>query len=87
MICEVLVLFRVQHLQQSRRRVSLVVSADLVDLVKEEDRILRAALLDGVDDPARDRTDVCSSVSSDLCFVTDAAQGHSHKLSSDGSRH
>ena len=90
MIGEFLVLLRVQHLQQCRSRIPLKVRADLIDFVEQEDRIILARVFDRGNDSSRNRANVGSSVSADLCFIAHAAQRHADKLSarraSDGFR-
>ena len=73
-VAERVVLRRVEHLEQRRRRVAAVVRADLVDLVEQHDRVHRAGLLDGPDDPAGQRADVRPPVAADLGLVADAAE-------------
>jgi hypothetical protein len=73
------VLRRVEHLEQGRRRVTAVVRTDLVHLVEQDDRVHRAGLLDRPDDAAGQRSDVRAPVSADLRLVTYAAEGDAHE--------
>ncbi len=68
------VLLRIKHLQKCRRGVSLVVAADLVDLVEQHQRIGYARLFQAVCDPPRHCPDIRLAVSPDLRLVTHAAQ-------------
>ena len=74
-----MVLCRVEHLQQRRRRVAAVVRADLVDLVQQHDRVHRAGLTDGADDPAGQRTHVGAPVPADLGLVAHPSERYAHK--------
>ncbi len=85
-VAERVVLRRVEHLEQRRRRVTAVVRADLVHLVEQHDRVHRARLADGADDPAGQRPDVGPPVPPDLRLVPDAAQGDPDELAAHGPR-
>ena len=80
MIVEGAVLLGVQHLQQRRRRIAAEVGRHLVDLVQQEHRVLRAGLLERLDDLARQRADVRAPVAADLGLVAHAAQRQPHEL-------
>ena len=73
-IAERVVLRRVEHLEQRRRRIALEAGADLVDLVEHEHRVHRARLLERLDDAAGNRADVGAAVAADLGFVAHAAE-------------
>ena len=79
-VLEAEVLLRVEHLEQGRGRVAPEVHADLVDLVEHEHGVVRAAGLDALDDPARERADVGAPVAADLRLVVDAAEAHAREL-------
>ena len=53
MVPESVVLGRVEHLEQRRRRIPPPVAAELVDLVEEHHRVHRAGVLYGPGDTAR----------------------------------
>ncbi|ENN85911.1 hypothetical protein RHSP_17182 [Rhizobium freirei PRF 81] len=74
------VLRRVQHFQQSRRRIAAVVHAELVDFVEQEQRIGLLGLLHRLDDLAGHRADIGAAVTADLGFVTNAAKRHADIL-------
>ena len=74
------VLLRIQHLQQRRRRIAAEVGRHLVDLVEEEDRVLRPGLLQRLDDLARQRADVRAPVATNLRLVAHAAQRQPHEV-------
>ena len=86
MVAEGVVLRRVEHLEQGRRRVAAVVGADLVDLVEQDDRVHRAGLLDGADDPAGQGADVRAPVAADLGLVAHAAEGDPDEVAAEGAR-
>ena len=79
-VLEAEVLLRVEDLEQRRGRVAPEVHADLVDLVEHEHRVVRAAGLDALDDPAGQRADVGAPVAADLRLVVDAAEAHADEL-------
>ena len=85
-VAEGVVLRRVEHLEQRRRRVAPEVGADLVDLVEQDDRVHRPGLLDGPDDPAGQRADVRTPVAADLRLVPDAAERDPDELAAHGAR-
>ncbi len=86
-VAEGVVLRRVQHLQQGRRRVAPVVGADLVDLVEQHHRVHRTGFLDGAHDPAGECADVRAPVATDLRLVTHAAERHPDELAPHRARH
>ena len=77
---EGVVLRRVEHLEQRRRRVALVRDAELVHLVEEEDGVRRAGLLHPLDDAARHGADVGAPVAADVGLVAHAAERDAHVL-------
>ena len=85
MISERAVLLRVEHLKERRCRVSPEVASYLIHLVKEEQRIVGAALADAVDDPARDGAYVRAPVASYLSLIPYTAQRHPYELPVGGS--
>src|SRR5262249_33933002 len=79
-IRERVVLRGVEDLEQRRRRIALVRDAELVDLVEQEDGVLRTRLLHALDDAARQRADVGAPVAADVRLVTRAAERDPHVL-------
>ena len=79
-VAEGVVLLRIEHLEQRRRRVAAEVHAQLVDLVEHEDRVAAARLLHPLDDAARQRAHVGAPVAADLGLVAHAAQRHADEL-------
>ena len=86
MVVEGVVLLRVEHLEQRRRRVAAEVHRHLVDFVEQEDGIARAGLLEALDDLARQRADVGAAVAADLGLVAHAAQRDAHEVAAGGAR-
>ena len=82
-VAEGVVLRRVEHLEQRRRRVAAEVRADLVDLVEQHDRVHRAGLGDRPDDAAGQRADVGAPVAADLGLVAHAAEGDADELAAE----
>ena len=81
-----MVLRRVQHLEQRRRRVAAPVGADLVDLVEQDHRVHRAGVAQSPDEASRQRADVRPPVAADLGLVADAAERHAHELAAERTR-
>ena len=74
-VVEGVVLFRVQHFEQSRCRVALeVVLAHLVYLVEDEDRVAAASLLDVLDDASWHGSDIGAAMTAYFCLVVQTAQ-------------
>ena len=74
------VLFRIQHFQQSAGRVAVVGHPELVHFIQYNNRIGSPALLDPVHDSARHRSDIGSPVSADVCFIPHTAQADTYIL-------
>ena len=83
MIAERVVLFRIEHLEQRRRGVAAEVVAELVDLIEDEDRVLRFGPSQALDNLAGERTDVGAAMATNLRLVADAAERDAHKLASE----
>ena len=79
-VAELVVLRRVEHLEQGRARVAAPVGADLVDLVEHDHRVHRPGVAQRADQAARERADVRAPVAADLGLVADAAERHAHEL-------
>ena len=79
-IVERVVLLRIEHFEQRRRRIAAEVHRHLVDLVEHEQRIARADLGQVLDDAARHRADVGAAMAADLRFVAHAAERHADEL-------
>ena len=77
---ERVVLFRVEHLEQRRRRVAAEVHRHLVDFVEQEHRVHRAGLLHHLDDLAGEGADVGAAVAADLGLVAHAAERQPDEL-------
>ena len=79
-VAELVVLLGVQNLQQSAGRVAPEIGAQLVDFVKQEQRVARADLVQVLQHFARHGADVGAAVAADLRLVAHAAQRHAHVL-------
>ncbi len=79
-IAEGAVLLRVEHFQQRRRRIAAPVRTDLVHLIEDEDRVVRARAPDGLEDAPRHRADVGAPVAANLRLVPHAAERHAGEL-------
>ena len=74
MVLERVVLLRIEHFEQCRRRIAAHVVRKFVDLIQQEHRIDGPGALHALDDPPRQCADVGPSVAADLRFVMHAAQ-------------
>ena len=81
-----MVLGRIEHLEERRRRVPAPVGSDLVDLIEHHDRVLRPGVLQGAHDPPGQRTDIRPAVPADLGLVVHPAQRNADELPSEGAR-
>ena len=77
---ERVVLLRVEHLEQRRRRVAAEVHRHLVDFVEQEHRVHRAGLLHHLDDLAGEGADVGAAMAADLRLVAHAAERQPDEL-------
>ena len=77
---ERVVLLRIEHFEQRRRRVAAEVHRHLVDFVEQEHRVLRAGLLHHLDDLAGERADVGAAMAADLGLVAHAAERQADEL-------
>ena len=80
MVAEGGILLGIEHLQQRRGRVALIVAAELVNLVEQQQRVFGACVRDRRHDAARHCADVGLSVAADLRLVVYAAEGYPRKL-------
>ncbi|GKT85280.1 LOW QUALITY PROTEIN: hypothetical protein Ct61P_03130 [Colletotrichum tofieldiae] len=78
------VLLGIKKLEQGRRGVALVAAANLVDLVDEDQWVLRLALLQRLDDATGQSADVGSSVTLDLSHVRQTTDAESVVLAVQG---
>src|SRR5690606_6981037 len=81
MITKSIVLFRVEHLEQSCTRVASEISPKFVHLIQENDRVDRPRPFHQLNDLARQRTDIRSAMPADLSLIVHAAKREAHKLS------
>ena len=86
-VAEGVVLRRVEHLQQGRRRVPPPVGTQLVDLVQHEDRVHRPRLGQGARDAPGLRAHVGAPVTADLGLVPGATQGDAGERAAQRPRH
>ena len=83
MIAKGIVLFGIEHFEERRRRVAAEIRAELVDLVQDEDRVLRFGAAQPLNDLARQRADVGAPVTANLGLVAHAAERHAHELAAE----
>ena len=82
-IAERVVLFRIEHLEQRRRRIAAEVGAELVDLIEDEDRVLRLGAAQALDDLPGQRADIGAAMAADFRFVAHAAERDAHELAAE----
>ncbi len=86
MIDKRIVLLGVEHFKQRRRRIAPEIHRHLINFVQKEYRIYCSCLFHHLDDAARQRPDIGSSMAPNLGLIANAAKGHSHELASERMR-
>ena len=79
-VAEAGILGGVQNLQQRRRRVALVIAAELVDLVEQQQRVFALGLNERRHDAARHGADIRLAVAADFCLVAHTAERQAGQL-------
>ena len=77
---EGVVLRRVEHFEQRRRRVAAEIRADLVQFIQQDHRVAAFDAAQGLDDAAGQRAHVGAAVAADFGLVAHAAQGDAREL-------
>src|SRR6185369_2492702 len=80
MIAERVVLFRIEDLEQRRRRIAAEVGAELVDLVEDEHRVLRLRPAKTLNNLPGQGADVGTPMAANLGFIPHAAERHADEL-------
>src|SRR6185436_12592593 len=78
-----MVLLRIQHLEQRRRRIATKIGSDLVDFIQHEHRIVGARLMDALNHATWHGSHVGASVTSNFGFIVHATKAHAHELASE----
>ena len=81
-IGKVVILSRVENFEESTRGVTAEVVSDLVDLVEHENGVSRSGTADFLDEAPRHGADVSATVTADLRFVPQSADGNAGELAS-----
>ena len=74
MIRKRVVLFRIQNLKQGRGRIAAIICAELVYLIEHHHGVIHAGAANRLNDAARHRAHVRTSMATKFRFVTNAAQ-------------
>ena len=82
-IAERVVLLGIEDFEEGRRWIAAKIRSELVDLVEDEDRILRLGSPQPLHDLAGQGADVGPPVPADFCFVAHAAEGHANELAAE----
>ena len=85
-ILEHVILLRVKNFQQRRTWIAAKICAQLVDFVKQQNRIDGSGFLHHLNDLAGQSADVSAAMAANLGFITHAAKRQPHKLSSSRAR-
>ena len=80
MVLKRAVLFGIEHLKQRCGRIALKALTELIDLIEQDEGVIRARLLHSRHDAARHGADVGAAVAHDVRFVAHAAEGNTHVL-------
>ena len=86
MILEGIVLLRIEDFEERRGRIATEIGAELIDLVEDEQRIIRARIANALNDAARQRSDVGPPMPANLRLVANAAQREAHELAAHRTR-
>src|SRR2546425_6843314 len=86
MILEHVVLFGIENFQQGRTWIAAKICAQLVDFIKQEDRVDSSGFFHHLNDLAGQGADVSAAMAANLGFITHAAQRQADKLSSGRAR-
>ena len=78
MIAEGVVLLGIEHLKQRRGRISLIISAELIDLIEKHQRVVALGTSHRINNPARHRPYVGLAMAADVRLVLDAAERDTH---------
>ncbi|OQC02803.1 MAG: hypothetical protein BWX80_03015 [Candidatus Hydrogenedentes bacterium ADurb.Bin101] len=78
-VAEMLVLFRVQRLEQGRGGIAPKIHVHLVHFIQHEQGVFHPRILDGLDQASGHGTHISAPVSAYLRFVADAAKRNTHK--------
>ena len=80
MVAEAGILSRVQHLQQRGRRIALIIAAEFVNFVEQQQRVFALGLNQSRHDAARHGADIRLAVAADLGLVAHAAERQAGQL-------
>ena len=80
MVGKGVILFRVEHFQQSGSGVAAVIEPEFINFIQHNERIDRADPFHRLDDSAGHSADVCAPVSANFRFVAHAAETQSGKF-------
>ena len=80
MVAEAGILCRVQNLQQCRRRIALIIAAEFVNFVEQQQRVFALGLNESRHNAARHSADICLAVAANLGLVPDATQRNARKF-------
>ncbi len=85
-IAEVIVLFRVQHLEERRRGITTPVGPDLVHLVQHNHGIVGFDAAQHLNDTPRHGANIGTAMAPNLGFIADAAKRHTRKFTAQRAR-
>src|SRR5436305_13389524 len=84
MIGESVVLRRVEHFEQRRRRIASEIRSDFIKLVEENDRITAFDTAQGLNDAAGQSADIGAAMAADFGFVAHAAESNAGEFPAQG---
>ena len=82
MVAERVILLRVEHFHQRRRRIATEIASQFIDFIQHHHRIVGFRALQSLNHLAGQRADVRPAVTANLGFIVHAAQGDAHELTS-----
>src|SRR5262249_52652205 len=85
-VAETAVLFRVKNLEQRCRRIAAKITADFVDLVEHEHRVVHAGATHRLNDAPGHGADIRAAMATQLRLVMHTTEAQALELTADGSR-
>ena len=85
-VAEFHILFRVEHFQQRRGRITMEIHGQFVHFVQHENRVVRFDPAQGLQDASRHGSDVGAAMAADLGLIAHASQGDANELAFHGTR-
>src|ERR1044071_8847433 len=80
MITERVVLFGIQHFEQSGGWIATKISSDLIYFIEHENRVVRTRLFNSLYNTSWQRANISAAMAADLRFIAHATKRNTHKV-------